>query len=330
LRGAGTASAPACEHAAFLRLGVVFPGQGSQSVGMGGGIVEASPAAADLFRRAERVLGYDLHEIARHGPEEKLRETKFAQPAIFVTNYALAAAAGEALPVVASAGHSFAEYCSLTLAGALAFEDALELVRERGLAMQDAAERAPGAMAAVLGLTVDNVRLATEGAADAGRVRLANFNSPEQIVISGDAAAVSRASELALEAGAKRVVALNVSGAWHSELMLPAAERFAPFVERAKIGLPAFTVVSNVDAQPYTTVEGIRANLIRSVTDVVRWHETAERLVAENLDGIIEFGGAAVLAPLFKRLPGAPKATHAGDERGVEKLLASLAPEAAR
>jgi [acyl-carrier-protein] S-malonyltransferase len=310
-----------------VRLGVVFPGQGSQSVGMGGAVAERYPVAADLFRRAERVLGYDLRALIAGGPEERLRETAVAQPAIYVTNYALCAAAGE-LPVVASAGHSFGEYCSLTLAGALTFEGALELVKERGLAMQAAAELADGAMAAVLGLDADKVRAATESARTAGRVCPANFNAPGQIVISGDAAAVARAGELALAAGAKRVVPLNVSGAWHSELMASARARFAPFVERAAIALPRFAVISNVDAQPYRDVATIRANLVRSVCESVLWHATSERLVAEGLDAIVEFGGSPVLAPMLKRVSGAPRALHVGDERGLEPLAAALAAPA--
>jgi [acyl-carrier-protein] S-malonyltransferase len=308
----------------LMRLGVVFPGQGSQSVGMGGAIVQTSAIAADLFRRAEGVLGYDLHALISNGPEEKLRETVYSQPAIYVTNYALAAAAGD-LPVVASAGHSFGEYCSLTLAGALTFEGALTLVRERGIAMQEAAEAAPGAMSAILGLDSAATAAATEAARDAGRVRLANFNAPGQIVVSGDAAAVARCGELALAAGAKRVVPLNVSGAWHSELMEPARARFAPFVERAAIEMPRFTVISNVNAEPYRDVEEIRANLIRSVDSEVLWHATSERLIAEGLDAIVEFGGSAVLAPLLKRVPGAPPAIVVGDERGLAKLAETLA-----
>jgi [acyl-carrier-protein] S-malonyltransferase len=295
---------------------------------MGGAITERSPIAADLFRRAERVLGYDLHRIITQGPEDKLRETMYAQPAIYVTNYALAAAAGE-LPVVASAGHSFAELCSLTLADALDFDVALELVRERGLAMQAAAERAPGAMAAVLGLDEEKVRAAAEAASHAGHVKLANFNAPAQIVISGDAAAVAHASELAKAAGAKRVVPLNVSGAWHSDLMQPARERFAPIVERAAIRLPRFAVISCIDAQPYREIATIRANLIRSVTDEVRWHDAAERLVREGLDAIVEFGGSPVLATIMRRVDGAPPATHVGDEQGLETLAATLAARTA-
>jgi len=311
-----------------VRVGVVFPGQGSQSVGMGGAVAGSSPLAADLFARAERVLGYDLHALIASGPEEKLRETRYAQPAIYLTNYVLAAAAGERLGTVASAGHSFGEYCSLTLAGALGFEEALELVAERGLAMQEAAECAPGAMSAVLGLDAETLRSMTREAGTHGHVRLANFNAPGQIVISGDRAAVLRAGELALAGGAKRVIALNVSGAWHSDLMTSARERFAPFVERAPIALPRFTVISNVDAQPYADVATIRRNLIRSVTDEVQWHATAERLVAEGLDLIVEFGGSAVMAPLMKRISGAPQAIHVGDEKGLERLAGMLSPTA--
>ena len=307
-----------------MRVGVVFPGQGSQNVGMGGALVETHPIAAELFARAERVLGYDLLRIVRDGPDEVLRETRYSQPAIFVTGYALAAAAGDALGTIASAGHSFAEFCSLTLAGALTFDDALALVRERGLAMQEAAERAPGAMSAILGLEPDAVRSAVADARSAGRVQLANFNAPGQIVVSGDRDAVVRAGELATRAGAKRVVPLNVSGAWHSALMAPARDRFAPFVGAATIVLPRFPVVSNVDAQPYRDVATIRKNVIRSITDEVLWHATAERLVAEGLDLIVEFGGSAVLTPLVKRLPNAPRSLHVGDERGLEKLAGLL------
>jgi [acyl-carrier-protein] S-malonyltransferase len=144
-------------------------------------------------------------------------------------------------------------------------------------------------------------------------------------VISGDRDAVAAAGDLALLAGAKRVVPLNVSGAWHSDLMAPARERFAPCVERAAIRLPRFTVISNVDAKPYTSVERIRENLVRSVTEEVLWHDAAVRLVAEGLDAIVEFGGSAVLAPMMRRVPDAPPAKFVGDEVAVEKLRASLA-----
>jgi [acyl-carrier-protein] S-malonyltransferase len=319
-----------------VRTGVIFPGQGSQVVGMGVDVARAFPAARQCFAAAKTILGYDLLAVCEHGPVEKLTETRYAQPAIFVTNVALAKAVGDVLRPAAGAGHSFGEYCALTLAGALTFETALSLVNQRGLAMHRAASLADGAMAAVLGLDPDALRAAVARAVEsgAGRVQLANFNAPGQIVISGDAAAVRAAGEYATEAGAKRVVPLNVSGAWHSTLMDPAREEFAPHVAAATVFPPRFPVISNVDAKPYAGVEHIKTNLASSVTDEVLWHDTALALVAHGLDLIVEFGASPVLAPMFKRIEGAPKAITVSDAAGVEKLRAQLAnsaePEPAR
>lgn len=315
-----------------MRVGVIFPGQGSQVLGMGVDVARVSAAAASCYAEAKTILGYDLLALCREGPEERLRETRYAQPAIFVANVALARAVGDALVPVVSAGHSFGEYCSLTLAGALSFETALALVNQRGLAMHRAAERVRGAMAAVIGLDDEPLRAAVARAVEqgAGRVQLANFNQPGQIVISGDENAVRVAGELALAAGAKRVIPLNVSGAWHSELMDPARDEFAPFVEAAPVLMPSFTVISNVDAQPYTSIEHIKENLVRSVTEEVRWHEAALAMVALGLDLFVEFGASAVLAPMMKRVPGAPKAITVSDAAGAEALRGRLAPAATR
>jgi [acyl-carrier-protein] S-malonyltransferase len=312
-----------------MRIGVIFPGQGSQFVGMGGALADQSPFVAELYERANEIVGYDLRAIIERGPEELLRETHYSQPAIFLVNYALFAAVGKGLAPVATAAHSFGEYCSLTVAGALSFDEALRLVNERSLAMQAAAEEAPGGMSAVLGLDAEVLRKAVAQARSEGRVQLANFNAPGQIVISGDRAAVRRAGELALEAGAKRVVSLNVSGAWHSELMLSARERFAAHVQSAQIDVPEIAVISNVDAQRYRDVATIKANLIRSVTDEVLWYDTSLRLLAEGLDLIVEFGGSPVLWPMLKRLPNAPDGLHVGDPAGVARLAAKLAGKAA-
>jgi [acyl-carrier-protein] S-malonyltransferase len=304
-----------------MRLGIVFPGQGSQAVGMGADVAEHVPAARVLFEQAADVLGYDLLALQKNGPDAKLRETQFSQPAIFVTNLALYYAA-ESPEAVVSAGHSFGEFCSLTIANALSFEDALRIVDERGKAMQRAAEMTPGGMSAILGLDVEQIRAAVHAVcAETGAcVQLANFNSPSQIVISGDLAAVRAAGEAALEAGAKRVVPLNVSGAWHCALMEPAIEQFASAVTSVNFKLPEFDVISNVDAQPYRDVDTIKKNLVRSITDEVRWHETAERLVGYNLDAIIEFGASPVLAPLMKRLSGAPAVRNVSDYAGVQLI----------
>lgn len=309
-----------------MRVGVVFPGQGSQVVGMGADAAAAFPAAADLFARAQRVLGYDLLALCTNGPEETLRETEFAQPAIFTTNCALAAAVGDALEPVVSAGHSFAEYCSLVLAGSLSFEAALELVHARGVAMQEAAAMAAGGMSAVLGLDSEKVAAAAQQTREAGigRVQLANFNAPTQIVISGDLAAVAYAGELCLAAGAKRVVPLNVSGAWHSELMRPAVASFAPRVAATEFAPPRFTVVSNVDATAYVDVAHIKTNLVRSITDEVLWHAATLRLLEVGVDCVVEFGASPVMGPMLKRLPGAPAVQSVSDRGGVDKLRASL------
>ena len=314
------------EVGSVVRVGVIFPGQGSQAVGMGADVAASSPAAAALFGTAKSVLGYDLLSVVTNGPEEKLRETRYSQPAIFVANVALRAAVGNALAPVVTAGHSFGEFCSLTIANALPFESALALVNERALAMQHDAEQTAGGMSAVLGLDPDKLRGAVAAAREktGRRVVLATFNAPGQIVISGDLDAVTLAGTLSLEAGAKRVVPLNVSGAWHSELMLEARERFAKYVTDASIVMPAFTVISNVDAKPYEDVATIKKNLVASVTDPVMWDDTANAMLGYELDLIVEFGASPVLSPLAKRLPNAPKVVHVGDPGGVAKLVQTL------
>ncbi|MDQ6823103.1 MAG: ACP S-malonyltransferase [Candidatus Eremiobacteraeota bacterium] len=304
------------------RVAAVFPGQGSQSLGMGTEIARTSPVALELFTRAGEILGYDLLELVHDGPEERLRETMYSQPAIFVTNCALYYAAAAAVEPIVSAGHSFGELCSLTISDALSFDAALRIVDERGKAMQHAAELAPGAMAAVMGMKADDIRdVVARSNARCGQVaQLANFNSPSQIVISGDREAVRSAGDALLEAGAKRVVPLNVSGAWHSNLMEPAIERFSAAVETAEFSLPRFDIISNVDAKPYRDVAAIRRNLVRSITSEVRWHETAELLVSYEVDAVVEFGAGPVLGPLIKRLAGAPTVLQVSDSSGIEKL----------
>jgi [acyl-carrier-protein] S-malonyltransferase len=312
-----------------LRAGAVFPGQGSQSVGMGVSVAQRYPAARELFARAQRVLGYDVFALVRDGPEELLRETQYSQPAIFTTNLALYAACEP--PVVVSAGHSFGEFCSLVIADAMTFEDALHVVDERARAMGDAAQRVRGGMSAVLGLEAEQIMPVVERVREeTGAVlQLANFNAPTQIVLSGDLEAVRIAGDALLEAGAKRVVPLNVSGAWHSELMRPAIARFSRAVENATIRIPRFDVISNVDGRPYRDSESIAAALVASVTGEVRWHQAAEALIAYDLDLVAEFGAGAVLTPLMRRMPEAPKTLAVTDADAAQALHAALAQEAA-
>jgi len=287
---------------------------------MGCDVAAHSAQARALFERASARLGYDLLALQRNGPEEQLRETQFSQPAIFTTNLALYSAVGDRLQPVVTAGHSFAELCSLVIARALSFDDALHIVSERGDAMQAAAERTRGGMSAVLGLDAAHVRDVLERSGAGGRVGLANFNSPTQIVISGELEAVQSAGQAMLDAGAKRVVALNVSGAWHSALMEPALERVGAAVAASTFALPAIDVISNVDGEPYRDVETIKRSLIRSVVDEVRWHDTAERILTYAPDGVVEFGASGVLSALMKRMPNAPPATVVSDFAGVERL----------
>ena len=293
---------------------------------MGWDVAASSGAARGIFDRAAAVLGYDLLELQRVGPEEVLRETEYSQPAIFTTNVALYEAAGNDVEPVVTAGHSFAELCSLVVARSLQFEEALRIVNERAKAMQDAAQQARGGMSAVLGLEAAQVRdvLRHLQSANVGRVSMANFNSPTQIVISGDLDAVQAATQPMLAAGAKRVVPLNVSGAWHSVLMEPAVERLAAVVERSHFTMPQFDVISNLDGLPYRDVPTIKANLIRSVVEEVRWHDTAQRLLSYGLDRVVEFGAGGVLGPLMKRMPIAPPVTIVSDFAGVQKFRAVI------
>jgi [acyl-carrier-protein] S-malonyltransferase len=308
------------------RIGVVFPGQGSQVVGMGADVAAHSKTARACFEQASSLLGYDLAALVGDGPEEMLRETLHSQPAIFTTNVALYQAVGSVLSPVVTAGHSFAEFCSLVVARSLGFEDGLRIVDARAKAMQAAAQRARGAMAAVLGLEAERVHEIVDATRKrvAQRVQLANLNSPTQIVISGDLAAVEAASDAMIDAGAKRVVPLNVSGAWHSELMEPAIDSFRSAVESGSFLLPVFDVVSNVDAQPYRDVDTIKKNLVRSIVQEVRWHETAERLLSYGLDLVVEFGASPVLSPLMRRMGRATRTMTVSDYAGIEKLREAI------
>jgi [acyl-carrier-protein] S-malonyltransferase len=319
------------ERVIEVKIGVVFPGQGSQVVGMGTDVAAHNEDARRCFARAGSVLGYDLLALVSEGPEAVLRETIHSQPAIFTTNVALYAAVGDALAPVVTAGHSFAEFCSLVAAGSLKFEEAVEIVDRRAKAMQSAAERAPGGMTAVLGLEAQRVREIVDATRQrtGAAVQLANLNAPTQIVISGDLGAVEAAGEAMLAAGAKRVVALNVSGAWHSELMNTAVDSFRVAVERNAFRLPEFDVVSNVDAQPYRDVETIKRNLVRSIVQEVRWHDTAQRVLSYGLDLVVEFGASSVLGPLIRRMETPVRTMTVSDYAGVEKLRATIRDQTA-
>lgn len=292
---------------------------------MGAELASKFPQSRACFERASDVLGYDVLERVRNATPDELKETRLSQPAIFTANLAIyRAVATLGMTPIVSAGHSFGEYCSLTIADAIDFDEAIRIVNERGLAMGEAADSAPGLMAAVIGLeeaAVDEVCKQAREESGA-RVDIGNLNTLTQIVVSGDAAGVEAAVEIAKERGAKRVRVLNVSGAWHSTLMEPAMPRFAKAVASAQLRIPSFTVISNVTARPYTSVDEIRDSLLASLCARVRWHEAAVALARLSPDYIIECGASEVLAPMMKRLPEAKSAriVHVADVAGVENL----------
>ncbi len=290
-----------------MSLALMFPGQGSQHVGMCAALGAAEPKAAEVLARANRVLGFDLGRLMREGPEAELTETKNAQPAILVHSVAALEVARSRLgPVAAAAGHSLGEFSAHVAAGTLSFEDALSAVRLRGELMFAAGLERPGTMAAVLGLGDAEIE-AVCARVDAGICQAANFNSDGQVVVSGDFAGVEQGTRLLKEAGAKKVIPLKVSGAFHSALMEPAAGPLRKRLEAIEFKNPTFPVVSNVTARAVTTGSEARELLVRQLTSPVRWSASVATMVGGGADRFLELGPGKVLATLNRR--NAPDAT---------------------
>lgn len=289
-----------------MTVALLFPGQGSQYVGMARALAEADPRAADVLTRANEILGFDLARLMRDGPEDELTETKNAQPAILVHSVAaLAVAEGQLGTPAFAAGHSLGEFSAHVAAGTLSFADAVSVVRLRGELMFEAGRVRPGAMAAVLGIG-DAELEAVCAKVDAGVCQPANFNSEGQVVISGDVAGVEQGAQLAKAAGAKRVVPLKVSGAFHSPLMEPAVAPLRERLEAIEFRDPSFPVVSNVTAKPVTTGSEARDLLVKQLTAPVRWAESIATMVAAGVDRFVEIGPGKVLVTLNRRnAPGA-------------------------
>jgi [acyl-carrier-protein] S-malonyltransferase len=303
-------------------LGVLFPGQGSQEVGMGRDVYEASPAARAVFEAADRVLGFGLSKLCFEGPDAELRRTENQQPAILATSVALLRALEErvALAPACLAGHSLGEYTALVASGALALESAVALVHARGRFMQEAVPEGRGAMAAILGAEPEAI---AESCAAAARetglvVEPANWNSPLQTVIAGDAAAVERACSEARSRGAKKAVPLPVSAPFHCSLMAPAAEKLAAELAGVRFAAPRVPVVSNVDAEPNRDAARIPELLRRQVTAPVRFTESVRRMAALGVTRVLEVGPGRVLTGLVARI-----------ERGLARANLSSAGELA-
>ncbi len=286
-----------------MSLALLFPGQGSQHVGMGQALALAYPVAARTFEEADDVLGFSISRLAWEGPEEELVLTKNAQPAMLTHSTAVYRAVVDRLGDVAmAAGHSLGEFSAHVAAGTLEFADAVRTVRLRGELMYSAGQDRPGTMAAVLGLGDDDlVSVCEQASSEAGTCVPANFNSPGQVVISGDLDGVERAMELASEKGAKRVVQLSVSGAFHSPLMTPAEDGLSQHLESTHFNDPNYPVVANVTAEPVVSAGGARDLLVRQLTSPVRWSESVGHMVASGVEEFIELGPGSVLRGLNRR-----------------------------
>ncbi len=308
-----------------MKFGMVFPGQGSQSVGMLAGYGDA-PEVRDVLAIASEVLKQDLGKLMAEGPVEDLNRTVNTQPVMLTAGFAayqLWRALGGPEPAVV-AGHSLGEYTALVAAGALAFEDALPLVRLRAQAMQEAVPQGEGAMAAVLGLDDDAVRAACAEAAQGQVVEAVNFNAPAQVVIAGHAAAVQRAVDIAKARGAKRAVSLPVSAPFHSSLLAPAAARLKAALASIAVRPPRIPVVNNVDAQIYSEPDRIKDALVRQADHPVRWVECVRAIAAQGVSEMVECGPGKVLAPLARRIADGVQGSALVDRDAIEQTIAAL------
>jgi [acyl-carrier-protein] S-malonyltransferase len=309
-----------------------FPGQGTQQVGMGKQLYESSPAAREVWERADRALGFSIKNLCFEGPEAELTLTKHAQPAIVTASIAALAAVKEAQPALpqpaCAAGHSLGEYSALVAAGALDFEDAVRLVHLRGQAMQDAVPAGLGGMAAILGGDAATVEALCRDAAQGEVVSTANFNTPGQIVISGHKSAVERAAALAAERKLKATL-LNVSAPFHCSLMAPAAARMKSALAEVQVGALAFPVYANVEAKPNQDAARVAELLVKQVDSPVLWDQTVLAMAGAGVTRALEIGPGKILANMAKRIDKRVGVLSVGDPESVAKVGEFLAGPAA-
>ncbi|MBI2849972.1 MAG: ACP S-malonyltransferase [Chloroflexi bacterium] len=303
------------------KVAYVFPGQGAQSVGMGRDLSDSFASAKAIFKQADEVLGFSLSKLCFEGPEEELRLTINTQPAILTVSYACLKAAqevsGGSLPAPAFvAGHSLGEYTALAAADVIDFGTAVYLARERGRLMYEAGLKEPGGMLAIIGLNED---VLLEVCNQTG-TQIANFNCPGQLIISGATVNLPRAAELAQSKGASRVIPLEVSGAFHSPLMQPAREGLFEIIARLEFHNPAVPIIGNVTAQPLTTAEAIKTELVQQLCNCVQWQHSIEYVVKNGVSTIYEIGPGKVLAGLIRRINKSIEIKNIGDAQTIKGL----------
>lgn len=299
----------------------VFPGQGSQSVGMGAELFELSRAARETFEEADDSLGFPLSRLIFEGPAQDLQNTANSQPAIMTVSVAAwrtwqEMQGQQAADAKVVAGHSLGEYTSLVAAGAIEFSDAVQVVRKRGELMNQAAVNRPGAMAAILGLN----ELAFQQICDETGVELANINTDDQVVISGDKIAVARAMDLASARGAKKTIPLQVSGAFHSSLMVEAEAGLGEVLQALNIKNPKMPIVGNCDSRPLFSADEIRVELVNGLCQCVQWKNSVRQMVDSGVTQFVEFGSGGVLAGLIKRINREVKVSTVSDTASLRKL----------
>jgi [acyl-carrier-protein] S-malonyltransferase len=281
----------------------VFPGQGAQFVGMGKDLYDGNEQAKAMFEKANEILGYRITDIMFEGTDEELKQTKVTQPAVFLHSVIKAICLGDEFKPAMTAGHSLGEFSALVAAGALSFEDGLRLVYARAMAMQKACEAAPSTMAAIIGLSDEQVEEICASISKEGNIVIpANYNNPGQLVISGNIDAVNEACEKLKEAGAKRALPLKVGGAFHSPLMQPAKDELQAAIEKTEIHAPICPVYQNVDGKPHTDPAEIKQNLIAQLTSPVRWTQCVQNMIADGADDFTECGPGKALQGMIAKI----------------------------
>lgn len=313
-----------------MKTAFLFPGQGAQAVGIGAEIAHAFPAAAQVFEKANEIVGFDLSGVCFEGPAEQLNSTTVSQPAIFTTSVAILEVlrtepATRAMHPDVTAGLSLGEYTALYAAGLIGFEDALRLVHRRGQAMQAAADATEGAMVSIIGLDDETVHRLCEEAGEGELLEPVNFNCPGQIVISGDKRACRIAKELAVKCGAIKAVRLEVAGAFHTEMMSSAAEALGEALADCEIAEPSQTqTIANVDAEYYQSSKKIKEGLVKQLTQPILWQKCMERLLADGVETFYEIGPGRILTGLMRRINRKTKVVNISGLEAIKELVERL------